>query len=297
MVYWLSLLTDTYSMSIARVHILLLFALQVQTLKYWPGYQMRPKFLCSAIIVLLTACLFTSCQKELSVDDSTGTPGGGGSTTNTGLPKTMTEMLIVDGDTALNIKYNLTYDAQNRLTLMQSTLNPGDKMVFAYKPSMYTLTAYGSNTMTIYAEYYLAANNTVDSSMQYNDTKDTATEKCSYNAKGQLTSVSQYEYSAALGSVLSEKTLYTYDAKGNVVSEQNSRSGTTTYTYYDNLKTPFNILGPYQQLNPNLAKTATKSGEVINYTYLFDSKGRLTDKEGKGSTIVADYSTIVKYTY
>lgn len=202
--------------------------------------------------------------------------------------------MTVSGSKIYDETYNISYDAQSRITLMQSTSNAGNKFVYSYKASSYSITLYISNMLSNYGEYFLAANKTIDSSLQYNDSKDTTTEKYSYNAKGQIEKVLQYEYSTAKGSVLYDIFLYTYDAKGNITKEERSMS-TTTYTYYDDLKTPFNFLVPYHTTNPNLPKTETNNGIAMTYKYTFDSKGRLVQTEGTSN--VGEMVEITKYTY
>lgn len=256
---------------------------------------MRLKFLCTAVAAIII-CFFTSCQKEMSLEDNdpSGTPNPPSNVSNQVKPKTMTEVLTLAGDTLSNTTFNLVYDTQSRLTLMQSASSPGDRFEYAYYASRFSMKLFNANVESVYAEYYFSGSDRIDSSMQYNEDKDTTTEKYGYNAAGQLASITEYEYSTSGGSVQTDKTTLTYDSKGNITKEQSSQ-GTFTYTYYDDLKTPFNIWGPYQKATPNLVKTATQNGVVVNYKYTFDSIGRLILMEQRSDTQAIVMFT--KYTY
>lgn len=121
----------------------------------------------------------------------------------------------------------------------------------------------------------------IDRVFQYNDTKDTATEKYLYNGSNQLVTHKEYDYSKATGAVLYNTTNYTYDAAGNVIKEAGMYD-VNTYTYttiLNNFSMGFTPLPPAKYF---LKTTTNVNGGVtvtINHSYTFDSSNRLTSEK------------------
>jgi hypothetical protein len=231
---------------------------------------------------------FTSCQKDI-FNNIPSPP-------TSYKVKTYTEDVTI-GSTHSVVTYNLSYDANGKLISVISTSNPGDKFVFQYSNSSYSMDLYSSNILSIHEEFYLNSNSFVDSTFQYNDTHDSTTEKYLFNGSNQLIILKIYVYSIATGSVLSNTENYEYDGYGNVIKITDNNS-VTTNDYYTNLVNNIDIFNPLFVAGKNLIKTTTSdlggTTVIINHTYTFDSSNRLiTDKA------VADSGEILikSYTY
>jgi YD repeat-containing protein len=233
------------------------------------------KIITGLLISLTTIAFLSSCQKEITADITT-TP------TTTSRIKTYTEDVSISG--AHNVvTFNLTYDANGRIATMISASNPGDKFLYQYNSNTsYTMDLYNSNVLSIHENFFINGFSLIDSTLQYNDTKDTMTEKYIYNAAKQLTQLRQYDYTTATGAVLWETYFYTYDANGNITKETDSYS-VTSYDYYTNLVNNFSMGFVYMSTTKNLVKTTTYtsggSTDVFDHTYTFDSQNRLTSEK------------------
>lgn len=238
--------------------------------------------------ILFIAISITSCQKQF--EDLTTIPG-----TTSSRVKTYTEDITAAGGHT-STTFNLTYDANGRLTSMISASNAGDKFIYQYSGNTITLDIFNLNVATLHGLFFLNSNSFIDSTFQYNNTKDTSTEKYIYNSNKQLITLLQYDYTTAGGAVLWETTNYTYDANGNLLKQINS-SDDISYEYstiLNNFSLGTDFL-PAQKFLPS--KTTYVSGGatvVLTHTYTFDSNNRLIMEK-----IVASTGEIVlkKYTY
>jgi hypothetical protein len=189
-------------------------------------------------------------------------------------------------------KFNLSYDANDRILSVVSSTNAGDKFVYQYGVNKYSLEIFNSNVLSIHGDFFLNSNQLLDSNVQYNDTRDTTIEKYTYNAAKQLTQSMEYEIKQSLATLI-DKTLYEYDANGNV-SKETSSNGERTYTYTSLLNT-LNNGQVYSNRNKFLIKTTVISaagGVTLNHTYTFDSLNRLTSEKA-----VATNGDVVTRTY
>jgi hypothetical protein len=243
-------------------------------------------------------CLFAvttlfSCQKQVDWNDLTTTPVTAATSSKV---KTYKEEINVTGGTNVFSTYNLEYDASNRLTSMVSASNPGDKFVFKYNTGSYTMDLFSSNVLSVHQDAFLNSFSLIDSSFQYNDTRDTLTEKYLYNSAKQLVKLKEYDYTKATGGVLYNTHDYTYDNNGNMLTDKDGVSE-TIYEYYPDLLNTL-VFGPnYFYRTKHLVKTTkyTSGGstETMNHTYTFDSSKRL-----ESETITAPGYTVKKsYTY
>jgi len=248
------------------------------------------------LLAFILVILFSSCQKEISGEILPGTTPD--TTTTSYLVKTYTEDITssVIGNSVTT--YDLSYDAQNRITSLVSESNTGDKSVYTYPSSnAITMELFNGGSLSIHENFFLNSYSLVDSTLQYNDESDTSTEKYIYNSAKQLTTYKEYTYTTASGAVLENVHTYTYDNNGNVLGEKDYDSE-ISYEYYSDLKATA-IVGPnIFYLSKNLVKKTTYTyGSItatIDHTYTFDNKNRLTSEK-------AVYNTgdivIRKYTY
>ena len=237
------------------------------------------------LLLPLFVMFFSSCQKEITGEsarptDTSGNIGTGGSST---LVKTYTED-VTTASGNYKTTFDLSYDISDRITSMVSKSNAGDKFVYQYGTNKFTLDIYVGNVIDIHQDRFV--NNMllmIDSTLQYNNTGDTSTEKYTYNAAKQLTRKKDYEVKGGV-STLVNTTDYAYDSNGNVTKETDS-DGETTYEY-TTLVNNLNIGYVYFNVNKNLPKTTTIKGAfagTITHTYIFDSLNRLTSEKGTNS--------------
>jgi hypothetical protein len=233
--------------------------------------------------------LFTSCQKDVNEPIPTVSTK----------VKTYTEEISNSSGVDNKETYNVSYDDRDRLSSIVSTSNPGDKFVYHYNAdNSFTLEIYGSNSLVLHEIVYLTSFSLVDSTLQYDDTMDSSTEKYLYNSAKQLITLKEYDYSKATGSVLQNVHQFTYDNNGNVTQEKDLHT-TTTYEYYPDLLNPGTLGELYFYQSKNLPKktTITEPGFpsfTSTYTYTFDSYKRLTSARTVGSDGVI---VVQSYTY
>lgn len=246
---------------------------------------MRPLNL---VIVISCLILFNSCQKEID---------GSGNDTVSRI-RTYTEDVASGGD-HITETFNVTYDAEGRVSTLESVTTPGNRFVYTYKTNNnFQMEIFAANVVVIHEEYYLNGFSLVDSTFQYNNTGDSLTEKYYYNGSRQLIQYSQYNYHQATGPELYSIVTATYDGEGNII-KQTEDADVTTFDYYSDLVNPLTYLNPYMVQSPKLVKTATMTSGgatvVFTHTYTFDSQNRLTSEkvtEDDNDTIV-----IKSYTY
>jgi len=248
--------------------------------------------------------LFTSCSKDVSFELPSGsiptTPTSPTTPPTTGTSykvKTYTEEFTA-GTYHTKDSSVLTYDANDRLLSIVSVNDPTSKFAFAYpSSSKFTMDIFGTGKLTLHTESYLNNFPYIDSTWQYNDTKDTSADKYIYNANGQLVMQKSYLFNGPAGVILDDITLYTYDATGNLTQDINSME-TNTYTYYSGLVNTVNFM-PYIPKVNGLIKTQTNVNggvtTVVNYTYTFDSLNRVILEKAVDSNNT--FTSVKSYTY
>lgn len=243
------------------------------------------------LIVSIFSFAYFSCKKNNAPDNTT---------TSFTKVKTYTEDITISGVHTIT-SYNVNYDSADRITSMISTSNPGDKFVFHYNSgSSYTLDIFHSNVLFIHQNFILNPSLLIDSTVRYNDTHDTATEKYFYSVSGQLSKLKEYNHTTATGSVLWNTHNYSYDNNGNLAGDTDDNSVTTyEYTNMVNNLSIFFFDPTYYTRSHNLLKTTTyQSGgntEIINHTYTFDSQNRVST--AKEVVAVSGDVVIKSYTY
>ena len=157
------------------------------------------------------------------------------------------------------------------------------------------------NAFDLHVDYFLNSQSLIDSTFQYNNTNDTSTEKYVYNPARQLTRLYEYDYTTVAGSSLWNRTDYTYDGSGNLIKEEDIDNWVTTYEYYTDKRYVMPQVLPFQASNDkiSLVKKAvlTIPGVtpiIVNFTYTFDSKDRISTAKEEGSN---GYTIIKTYTY
>jgi hypothetical protein len=255
---------------------------------------MRIKFiLTSLFITILTT--FISCKK------SDPTQNGNSSSKVKTYIEDYSSQLIHVTDT-----FNISYDANDRVISLISTFS-GGKFIYNYSgSSSYTLDIMRNSHLIIRETSFINANLLVDSTFQYNDTKDSGTTKLIYNSSGLQTQNRTYDYSISTGSVLWKINNYTYDPNGNLIKDIDTNpSGNinliTTYTYTNVATTVFSLATIYKPLPykylPNTITyfyPSTNTTETDNFSYTFDSFNRVS------SQIQLDHngnSTVKKFLY
>jgi hypothetical protein len=240
--------------------------------------------------------LLSSCTKETSVEI-----GSTNSLTTTYKVKTYREQVTSSTIGNYEVLFNLSYDNQDRLVLMADSANPANKFIYSYPASnQRVMEIINGGVLDIHEDFYLNSFSGVDSTLQYNSSGDTTTEKCSYNSNKQLIQKLEYDYNNGVP-MLSNTTTITYDSNGNVISEQESSGMTSTYQYYSNLiyAQPI-IMFPYSPddyKKKSLVKTKaiTMSGVQMtaNVTYTFDDKDRISSEKdvyNDGTIMVRSYT-------
>ncbi|RYF84434.1 MAG: hypothetical protein EOO00_15240 [Chitinophagaceae bacterium] len=208
---------------------------------------------------------------------------------------------VTDGTQTISVTFNVSYDANNRITGLTDAANTGDKILYGYpSPTTNTVDIFNSGVPEVHVEYYLNSLSMIDSSFQYNDTNDSMTEKYSYNAAQQLVQMREYDYSKATGGTLVNRTTYTYDGAGNQVGSQDMSGFVETYTYYADLVNVvpnlFSVSFPKKKTNllkTYLLKYGPNVEVSITYTYKFDSKDRIniaTETYADGRVVTKTYT-------
>lgn len=250
-----------------------------------------------AFVLFISIAIFSSCQKEFGFAGSpSDQPQGSPSGSVSDKVKTYTEDYTTSSGHTV-VTFNVSYDANDRITSMTSVSSPGDKFVYTYNSNnTYTFDIYNSNKVSIHVLYFTNSLSLIDSSFQYNDTQDTSAEKYIYNGR-QLTQLKEYNYVAGVGAVLTNLHNYTYDLNGNMLKDATANA-VTTYEYYDNLFDNLSIGNVYTRPNKNLVKTTTVTeggiSEKSDHTYTFDNRNRLTSEKIVTST---GEVAIKSYTY
>lgn len=258
-------------------------------------YEMKKNlhcFLAFAVIIF-----FTSCGKEYSTDT-------GSTPTTSNKVKTYTEDVTSNYLGNSYTTYDLSYDASDRLISIISKTNSGDKSLFHFPSnSLFTIDLYNSGSLSIHEDFFLNSNLFIDSTFQYNDTKDSSTEKYFYNTSNQLVTMKEYTYSKLKGAELDNITTNIYNGNGDLIESSDLNTNIDTYEYYLDLSYPMPIVsGPVNAISVkknHLVKKHTLTSNnylvgSVDYTYTFDSKNRISTEKATAS----DGSVIIKtYTY
>ncbi len=239
--------------------------------------------------------LFASCQKE-PVPNEPAAP----------LPKvkTYSEDLTSSYLGHIAFNYDISYDADNKIISAISTSAPGTRLLLNYpSASKYTTDFYENNILKLYKDFHLNSNSFVDSTFQYNNTKDSSTEKYFYNNNNQVIKIKKYNYSKITGSELFNTVTKTYNSDGDIINSTDTNLKVETYGYYTDLSyTAPLIFGP---ANSNSTKkfhlikkhTVSSNGSFVtssDHTYTFDSNNRISTE----TQTFTDGSSLVKtYTY
>ncbi|MEO6837992.1 MAG: hypothetical protein ABI261_05915 [Ginsengibacter sp.] len=229
-------------------------------------------------LVALSSLLFFSCKKSNNTDQPS----------NSDKVKTYTEDVTSSGSPEISATYNITYDANNRITGVIPTNSSGVKFLFTYTSNnKISLDLYDAGALSIHEDIFLNSNSLFDSTFQYNDTNDTTTEKYFYNSNNQLITLNEYDYSKEYGSDISNVTSYSYDSNGNVVNTTDTNDQIETFDYYPDLvytmpfTNPFLTQSLFSAKKTNLLKTHTVTsngypvGSAVS-TYTFDSNSRVS---------------------
>lgn len=242
----------------------------------------------NALLLVAGALFFCSCNKDNQHSNS-----------GSSLPKTLREDVRSGGSIQI-ATYNLSYDANGRITTLASIPEPSLlKFIYQYpSTAMNTLDQYSSGELVIHENLWLNASSFLDSTYQYNDTNDTTTEKYVYNGVGQLVELKSYIYSHT-GAVPDVTTDYTYDANGNVIKSTDDQGEIITYTYYTDLINNLSMGKAFLPQSKNFIKTSTfengGSPELTTHFYTFDGSNRLV--KDSSSTPDLDLTAVKSYTY
>ena len=179
---------------------------------------------------------------------------------------------------------------------MTSVSSPGDYFKYQYSTGSFAMDLHNADGSFIHENFFLNNNQLVDSTIQYNDTKDTTTEKYTYNANKQLVSLKTYDYTSANGADVYNIENYQYDNNGNMIKMADNFS-VTTYEYYPDLLNNLTIGTPYSAITKNLVKTTTVSDGgspvTLNHVYTFDDNKRITSETitaSSGEVVVKSYT-------
>src|SRR5690606_17107428 len=123
-------------------------------------------------LTLITATfLFQSCSKEKSPETNNGSSK----------VKSYTEE-IASSNGSFSMTYNLSYDGKNRITAITPEGFSDSKISFSYSSNdKYSMELYNSGKVEIKEDFFLH-NSLLDSTIQYNNSKDTMSEKYYYDA-------------------------------------------------------------------------------------------------------------------
>lgn len=242
-------------------------------------------------ILIITVCTFFSCTKTES---------------NNAVSLTDFVKTVSVSDGSVSYKDELFYDSQGRIDSVNKE-NGFGRIIYKYPTTnkiIGQLIKNSNNELLIYWEVYLNSANLQDSAFQYNNTKDSSSEKCIYNAQSQLINFKRYRIKNKVTTHILSETVYEYNINGNVIRETSIYYGGTTpvITNYSYTNTPFSFnygtLYPYPyQRSKHLVLRKSVLGTFIqtsDYSYTFDNKNRVsTEKEVRNSST----SIVTSYTY
>lgn len=241
------------------------------------------------IAFLASVILFSSCGKDKSADPANSLYK----------VKTYTEAINSPVEGNSSVTFNLDYDAQNKVTSITSASSPDNKFVITYpSKSNFSMDIYNSGLIFLHEDFFLNSRSLVDSTMQYDLSGNTTTEKYLYNTSYQLMELNEYDYYASTA-ILFNTTDFTYDSEGNLVKSTDSDNTVETFTYYPDLVNVIPVIipgkGNANKMSLVKAHTVTSNGSLVGSsltTYTFDNSNRI-------STIIetANDGTVVTKTF
>lgn len=241
-------------------------------------------------LVLAAMLILISCKKDNSAANSN----------NSSLPRTYTEDIRSSVIGNAYAVFDITYDANNRITALTATPSPPVyNFVYTYPAAgTVTLDFYQGGILNIHEILWLNASSNLDSTYQFDNTGDTTTEKYFYNGSSQLIKENSYIYSSS-ETTLDNITAYTYDNLGNVASANDYHGTSTSYTYYTDLPYTLTLSQSFTPRPLYFVKTAVTnySGTEVttNHYYTFDNSNRLI--KDSASIVEYDAITIKSYSY
>jgi YD repeat-containing protein len=146
-------------------------------------------------------------------------------------------------------------------------------------------------------------NSDEDSSYYYDNTNDTTWQKFTYtyNSNNRISISKDVEVISTNG-VQNAKTItinYTYDANGNIASEQDNNGNLNIYDYYTDLKSTPLITSPVKAYYGNYIKDVTtyegNKTAIDLFYYTFDNKNRLISVKEVSSN--GTVTLLTSYTY
>lgn len=252
------------------------------------------------LISLIVAIIFaTSCQKEISASNS----ANHNTIDSSSLLKTYSETYSTSATSSISATFNVQYDAKKQIIGLISISNPGNKFVYTFPlATKWTQDIFSSDTLTIHEDFFTNPNSFLDSTYQYNDTKDTSAEKYFYNSNNEVVSMNEYQFNNGVSQLINTIN-YTYNTAGDLISATGSDFNSETYTYYTDavyltpLVTGISNINSFKKMHLPKTYNLTSNGIsviTVNFTYIFDAKNRITfDK-----ATAVDSSTLTKaYTY
>ena len=222
-------------------------------------------------LTLITATiLFHSCSKEKSPETNN----------NNSKVKSYTEE-ISSSNYSFSMKFNLGYDGNNRITAITPETTTGSQFLFTYQSNdRYSMELINEGKVEIKEDFFLR-NSLLDSTLQYNESKDSMSEKYYYNSNKRLVSKREFEHNS--GPYLTNTIQYTYDATGNMIKSTDTDRNVEIFTYYPDLVYATPAIAPFfqnlQKANLIKSSTLTSNGTVVKTsvtTYAFDSNNQIS---------------------
>jgi hypothetical protein len=222
------------------------------------------------ILAISTSFIFFSCKKDATPTTVNYTYGK---------VKSYTETMTTPTYSG-TVTCSFTYDAQNRISSIDWTTTPAQKLLFTYKSSTEIDLDYLSSTFKFHKIYFLK-NSLLDSTFTSTSVHDTTGEKYIYSSSNLLKTLNVYDYSNGKPA-LSSSTNYFYDANGNMIRSESPYNKVETFEYYSDPVMPMPTIFPVvSPVNKSLKKKYTiMIDNTVNteetYTYTFDDKKRVS---------------------
>jgi hypothetical protein len=164
--------------------------------------------------------------------------------------------------------YSLEYDDSDRIISVSSASRTGYKVLFSYpSPGKCSVDIYSDHVRTSHTDAFTNSAAFIDSTFQYNDTKDSSSEKYIYNASNQLTAVREYDYKALTGAVLSNITGFTYNGFGDKITSADLFGNSQQFEYYPDIT--YSIPNISGLPNPNAAKNSPRKKSNNSFWFVF----------------------------
>ena len=247
---------------------------------------MKKTTIFSYIFLLIIAA--TSCKKD----------SGSGNASNK--IKSYTEDITAIGGHVAET-FNVNYDEQGRVTIIESTTKPGHRMVYQYSAeNSFTYDKFEDNKITYHSINFINSQSLLDSTWWYNNMNDTSASKYIYNADKKLTKQKQYiiKFQYLPYPVLYNTVSYQYDLKGTLVKETDQGYYETSYAYDKELKNTVQLAPSYFPSNEELPSHTytTRLGTTFEtkHSYTFDGNNRvISERQERNDGRI----TVMSYTY